>query len=303
MKISNNDYAFTTSGLSKSYGYIHAVNDVSINVKKGSIGLLGPNGAGKSTLIKTVLGLIRPTDGSYTILGIPEGGLHLDEIGYMPEHDCLPPDFTAVGFVSYMGKLCGLPAHVAMERTHEVLDFIGMDEARYRKIKSFSTGMKQKVKLAQALVHDPGLLFFDEPTNGLDPDGRMEMLDLIRDVSSAGKTVILSTHLLPDVEYVCDDVIIMNNGNLILYDTLDRVLGKKHVVLRLKGDRKRFVEALSSKGYQVSTDSGNILVEGEVSSNDVFESAIASNAQIRYFSHHSNSLEDIFLKMVGDDNE
>lgn len=229
--------------------------------------------------------------------------MHLDEIGYMPEHDCLPSGYTAVGFVSYMGRLCGLPADISMERTHDVLDFIGMDEARYRKIKGFSTGMKQKVKLAQALVHDPGLLFFDEPTNGLDPEGRTEMLDLIRDISNLGKTVVLSTHLLPDVEHVCDDVIIMNNGNLILYDALDSVLGSKHVVIRLRGDRESFIDSLKAKGYSVSTDTANILVEGDISSADLFESAISSNSQIRYFSHHSKSLEEIFLKMVGDGNE
>ncbi|MBN1786747.1 MAG: ABC transporter ATP-binding protein [Candidatus Methanofastidiosa archaeon] len=290
--------AFLTSSLSKSYGLIRAVSGVTVSVRKGAIGLLGPNGAGKSTLIKTLLGLIAPTEGSYKVQGRDEG--YLDSVGYMPEHDCLPGGLTAVGFVSYMGRLSGLPPDVSMERTHEILDFVGLDEARYRKIKSFSTGMRQKVKLAQAMVHDPEILFFDEPTNGLDPEGRKEMLDLIRDVADSGKTIVLSTHLLPDVEYVCKDVMIMNNGELILYDSLENVLGTQNLIVRVKGDPGPFSGALRRMGYSAEVSGGKVLVGGNASSKEVFMAARESDAQVRYISYHSHTLEELFLQLVGD---
>jgi len=295
----NDGIAFSTEALSKSYGMVRAVNDLSITVKKGSIGLLGPNGAGKSTLIKMLLGLVRPTKGSFEMASFQDSGSYLDNVGYMPEHDCLPGGITAVGLVSYMGKLSGLPADVAMERTHEILDFVGMDEARYRKIKSFSTGMKQKVKLCQAMVHDPDILFFDEPTNGLDPEGRKEMLDLIRDVGNSGKTIVLSTHLLPDVEYVCKDVMIMNNGDLLLYDSLESKLGGKNLVVRVKGDHGSFMGFLKERGHEIDIVGTNIHIGDSVTPREVFEAARNSKVQIRYMSYHSRTLEEFFLQLVG----
>ncbi|HOP09202.1 MAG TPA: ABC transporter ATP-binding protein [Candidatus Methanofastidiosa archaeon] len=295
----DSDIVFATHGLSRSYGMVNAVNDLTVSVRRGSIGLLGPNGAGKSTFIKMLMGLVRPTGGSFKMSAMPGSGTYLDKVGYMPEHDCLPNDMTAVGLVSYMGKLSGLPSEVSMERTHEILDFVGMDESRYRKIKGFSTGMKQKVKLCQSMVHDPDLVFFDEPTNGLDPEGRREMLDLIRDIAKTGKTIVLSTHLLPDVEYVCDDVMIMNNGELILYDSLANTLGSRNLAVRVRGDQERFIDHMRNMGFGVTTSGPNIIIEGGASSSDVFVSARASDVQIRYISYHSRTLEDIFLKLVG----
>jgi len=297
------DFAFVTDNLSKSYGMVKAVNDLTVSVSKGSIGLLGPNGAGKSTLIKMLLGLIQPTSGQFRITKVEGSGSYLDKVGYMPEHDCLPGSISAVGLVSYMGQLSGLPSDVSMERTHEILDFVGMDESRYRNIKSFSTGMKQKVKLCQAMVHDPDLVFFDEPTNGLDPEGRKEMLELIRDVSKSGKTIILSTHLLPDVEYVCKDVMIMNNGELLLYDSLKETLGSTNLAVRVRGDQERFIELMSGRGFEARVMGSNILIGGNATSKEVYEAARDSMVQVRYLSHHSRTLEDLFLQLVGDSNE
>ncbi|MHC1608991.1 MAG: ABC transporter ATP-binding protein, partial [Candidatus Methanofastidiosia archaeon] len=243
-----------------------------------------------------------PTTGSYSLLGGSiDPLLQLDNVGYMPEHDCLPSGFTAVGFVSYMGQLSGLPSDVAMERTHDILDYVGMGEARYRKIKEFSTGMKQKVKLAQALVHDPELVFFDEPTNGLDPEGRKEMLELLRDVASIGKSIVLSSHLLPDIEYVCKDVIILDGGKVLLYDSLDAILGSKQTVVRIKGDRNSFSQEMKKAGLVVHEDGRNLIIEGKDVSGKIFRAASRTGAQVRYMSPHSRSLEDIFLQVVGGD--
>ncbi len=295
-------FAFSTNNISKAFGSVQALQPTSIEVRNGSIGLLGPNGAGKSTLIKVLLNLLSPTTGSYSLLNSSiDPLLQLDNVGYMPEHDCLPSGFTAVGFVSYMGQLSGLPSDVAMERTHDILDYVDMGEARYRKIKEFSTGMKQKVKLAQALVHDPELVFFDEPTNGLDPEGRKEMLELLRDVVSIGKSIVLSSHLLPDIEYVCKDVIILDGGKVLLYDSLDAILGSKQTVVRIKGDRSSFSQEIKKAGLIVHEDGRNLIIEGTDVSGTIFRTASRTGTQVRYMSPHSRSLEDIFLQVVSGD--
>jgi len=192
------------SNLTVKYGTKTAVSDLSVEVPEGCVGLLGPNGAGKTTLIKTLLGFISPAAGGGTVLGMnvaTEGLKIRQRIGLMPEIDCHIPGMNAVTFVGYAGELAGMPGHQAMRRAHETLEYCGLGEARYRNVETYSTGMKQRVKLAQALVHGPKLLFLDEPTNGLDPAGRDEMLDLIRDISHAkGVNVIVSSHLLPDIE-------------------------------------------------------------------------------------------------------
>ncbi|MHC1605138.1 MAG: ABC transporter ATP-binding protein [Candidatus Methanofastidiosia archaeon] len=298
------DIAFSTSHLSKSYKDVLAIQDLSISVKKGAIGLLGPNGAGKSTLIRVLLGLIKPTEGSYELFTTSNNNeLYLDRIGYMPEHDCLAPNISAVGVVSYMGQLSGLPADIAMERTHDMLDYVDLGEERYRKIKTYSSGMKQKVKMAQALVHDPDLIFFDEPTNGLDPEGRSEMLTLLDDVAKSKKSIVLSSHLLPDIEHICDDVIILNNGKMILYDDLKSVLGSQRLIVRIKGDKARFSKSLQQRGITASADASNIIIEGDNIQSIVFEEAARMGVQIRYMAYHSKTLEDIFLHLVGDGNE
>ena len=194
----------TTGSLTKLYGDLRALDTLTVAVPGGAVGLLGPNGAGKSTLIKALLGLIGTDGGSAEVLGVPISDRKRAlatrrKIGYMPESECLLPDQDAVSFISQMGEMSGLPPMTAMQRAHEVLHYVGIGDERYRKIGTYSTGMKQKVKLCQAIVHDPELVFLDEPTNGMDPKGRMEMLELVRDIShNHGKNVIFSSHLLPD---------------------------------------------------------------------------------------------------------
>ena len=197
--------------VSVSYGTAPALRDVSAVFPNGAVGLLGPNGAGKSTMLKSLLGFIVPTSGRLDVLGLNVAERPLEiraRLGYMPEHDGHVPGMNAVTFVAYCAELAGLPKTDAMQRAHEVLFYVGLGEARYRNLETYSTGMKQRIKLAQALVHDPELLFLDEPTNGMDPKGREEMLELIRDLAhNKGVNLILSSHLLPDVEYTCDHVV------------------------------------------------------------------------------------------------
>jgi ABC-2 type transport system ATP-binding protein len=204
------------NGLTVAYGSKVAVSNFTCSIPEGCVGLLGPNGAGKSTLIRSMLGFIEPTGGGGTLLGrdITRDALEIRmEVGLMPEMDCHIPGMTAVEFTAYAGELSGMPRSQALRRAHEVLEYCGLGEARYRNLETYSTGMKQKAKLAQAVVHGPKLLFLDEPTNGLDPAGRDEMLDLIKDISHGkGVNVVVSSHLLPDIEKTCDQVIVMQGG-------------------------------------------------------------------------------------------
>jgi ABC-2 type transport system ATP-binding protein len=209
---------FTADRVAKYYGKITALNGVTLAVEPGAIGLLGPNGAGKSTLISVLLGQTPLSSGTATVLGLDvqtQQGLIRQRIGYMPENDCLISGMTGTGYVYYAGRMSGMEHADAMQRTHEVLDYVDLGEARYRPAEQYSTGMKQRLKLAQALVHDPDLVFLDEPTNGMDPEGRQAMLNLISDLDRAGISVLLSSHLLPDVERVCTHVVIMGAGEVL----------------------------------------------------------------------------------------
>src|SRR5262250_2256327 len=214
--MADRDPVVTLDDVTVVYGAQRALQDVTATFAAGAVGLLGPNGAGKSTMIKTLLGFIVPAAGRMHVLGRDVAAQPLDiraRVGYMPENDAHIPGMNAVTFVAYCGELSGLPPSDAMQRAHEVLFYVGLGEARYRTVDTYSTGMKQRIKLAQALVHDPDLVFLDEPTNGMDPKGRDEMLELVRDLShNKGLNLILSSHLLPDVEYVCDHVIVLDKG-------------------------------------------------------------------------------------------
>ena len=222
------------------YGRNRALNNVTASFPRGAVGLLGPNGAGKSTMIKSLLGFIAPTEGQMKVLGLDVAVAPLEiraRIGYMPENDAHIPGITAVQFVSFCGQLAGLPPADATQRAHEVLYYVGLGEARYRNVETYSTGMKQRVKLAQALVHDPDLLFLDEPTNGMDPKGRDEMLTLVRDLShNKGLSVILSSHLLPDVEYTCDHVVVMDKARIAASGSISAMKQPRGQVYEL--DRK-----------------------------------------------------------------
>src|ERR671920_697069 len=242
----------TLDHVSVRYGRNQALRDVTASFPGGAVGLLGPNGAGKSTMIKALLGFVIPEAGEMKVLGLDVRHAPLQirsRIGYMPESDAHIPGMNAVSFVAYCGELSGLPAVDAMQRAHEVLYYVGLGEARYRNVETYSTGMKQRIKLAQALVHDPDLLFLDEPTNGMDPKGREEMLELIRDIAvNKGLNLILSSHLLPDVEYACDHVIVMDKGSIATQGPIAALKQPRGRVYELRvkmaDDLDRFVERL-----------------------------------------------------------
>lgn len=220
-----------TVGLSKTFGRQRALDNVTLQVLPGSIGLLGPNGAGKSTFMKCLLQLQPITSGSARLLGREvgrEGREIRKRVGYAPEQDCHIPGMAGCEYVVYCAQLSGLPFQAARQRAHEMLDFVGMGQERYRKIETYSTGLKQRLKLAQAIVHDPELVFLDEPTNGLDPKGQGQILQLIRDLwRTYGITVVLSSHLLNDVERVCEQIIIIARGRVLVHDTLENLKARK----------------------------------------------------------------------------
>ena len=293
-----------------SYGPVLALDHFSVSVPKGIVGLLGPNGAGKSTFIKTVLGLLEPKQGQVTVSGMDSVKDKMrirDRIGYMPEHDCLIEGMTAVELVSYMGRLSGMSRLDAIPRGHEILDFVGLFEQRYRPISTYSTGMKQRVKLAQALVHDPSIIFLDEPTSGMDPLGREEMLDLIRRIAASDKSVLLSSHILYDVERLCQNVVIISNGKLVAQGNVDALLsqgeGRKRVVVR--GQAKALQEFVAQLGIgrelvTVSEEFGQmtVVMVDRGGSGDVFDLAKRIGVQVRSYLPDRLTLEDLFIDKV-----
>ena len=245
-----------TAALTKRYSAVTALDGLSLEVEPGIIGLVGPNGAGKSTLIKILLGLVDATSGSAEVLGFDAAreGLRVRErVGYMPEHDCLPPDQSATNFVIHMARMSGIPPSAARERAAEVLRHVGLFEERYRHIGGYSTGMKQRVKLAQALVHDPELLFLDEPTNGLDPQGRDEMLDLVaRTGNEFGISIIMSSHLLSEIERVCDGLIVIESGSLMRTGRIAELTDETAVLaVEVEWDADRLAALLGERGLEV----------------------------------------------------
>ncbi|MBA3416291.1 MAG: ABC transporter ATP-binding protein, partial [Chloroflexia bacterium] len=242
-----------TRGLSKRYKGVVALDSLDLELPPTAIGLLGANGAGKTTLIKLLLGLIRPDAGDAVVLGRntrTEAVAIRAAVGYMPEGDCLPADATAADFVAHMAEVSGLPPRAARQRAADVLYQVGLDEARYRAIKGFSTGMKQRVKLAQAIVHDPRLVFLDEPTNGMDPQGRDEMLALIVRIQQLlGIAVVLSSHILDDIERVCRYVVILDGGRLVASQSLAGIdPGGGDLYVRIDGDPTVFLARLRALG-------------------------------------------------------
>jgi len=297
--------------VSVRYGKNRALRDVSVAFPNGAVGLLGPNGAGKSTMIKALLGLLVPERGQMQVLGLDVRHAPLQirrRIGYMPESDAHIPGMNAVAFVAYCGELAGLPRADAMQRAHEVLYYVGLGEARYRNLETYSTGMKQRIKLAQAIVHDPDLLFLDEPTNGMDPKGRDEMLELIHDLAHhKNVNLILSSHLLPDVEYTCDHVVVMDKGTIATYGPITALKGAAGRVyeLRIKGDEARFIEVLKAAGYEVKgtdEDVMRVFVPGATddSTKVLFALASKEKVQVRHLRPSIPTLEDVFARAVGE---
>ena len=295
------------NNISISYGNFLALDDVSLNVEGGSIGLLGPNGAGKTTLLKTLLGFLPIYNGSGEVLGMDIKTRQLDirrKVGYMPEDDCFIPEMNAVSFVVYAGELCGMRRSDATQRAHEVLDYIDVGEERYRMIQTYSVGMRQQVKLAQALIHDPELIFLDEPTNGMDPSGRQKMLDLIKDISTAKDIhIILSSHLLPDVEYTCQNIIVINRGKVITQGNIEELRGnhRRLFEVKIKGARNIFIAALEDLGYEwhpAEDDIFKVALPDGIESDIFFKVAVEHGLQIRHLAETRYSLEDIFRRSI-----
>jgi len=295
----------STHRLTKNYQGVPALSELTLEVPVGSIGLLGENGAGKTTLIKLLLGLLHPSSGSAQVLGLDVGqqGLELRRrMGYMPEDDCLPSDLSALDLVVRMGQLSGLPRQSAVQRAHDMLQLVGLEEARYRSMGGYSMGMKQRVKLAQALVHDPKLVLLDEPTSGMDPQGREEMLELIHNVrKKMGISLLLSSHLLPDVERVCDYVVILRAGQVVTHGPLKELLGGlgKGLMLRVVGNREAFLEGLRRQGLDVKVLGTELLVESsnEDAYDKILRQAVETRVQLRRLQRETRSLEELFLAL------
>ena len=301
---------FELENVTKTYGRVTALRDLSIDVPVGSIGLLGPNGAGKTTMIRTLLGLINIDGGRGTVLGMDIRDQQLNirqSVGFVPEDECLFPAVVGIEFVAYAGELVGMSRKDSMQRAHEVLDYVGLGEARYRPVESYSTGMKQRLKLASAIVHDPRLLILDEPTNGMDPAGRQDILELSRDLAhNKEMSLLFSSHLLPDVEAVCDYVMVLGNGRLLANGLIqDLKQAHDHIYeLRTKNDQDGFARYLNSAGCPTESKDGCLLVTIPPDRNQglLWRAAHESGHQIRFLRPRRSTLEEVFLAAVSEPN-
>ncbi len=290
--------------LSKRYGSVLALRGVDVTVQSGCTGLVGSNGAGKSTLIKLLLGLLKPDAGQARVLGhdVAVDPLAIRQaVGYLPEGQCLPGDVTAADFVAFMGQLGGLPTRQARERASEICYQVGLEEERYRAIGGFSTGMQQRVKLATALVHDPQLLLLDEPTDGMDPQGREDMLDLIKRIrAELGVDVLVSTHLLGDVERVCDHVIMVHAGEVLLQASIVEAAGAASPGFGVQlGDNGGEVQAaLATAGLEVKPAGEELQVHGRDDAADLIRDVAADRGwPLRRLVPRAPSLEETFLRL------
>jgi ABC-2 type transport system ATP-binding protein len=297
---------FQLESVTKTYGAVTALNDLSVSVPPGAVGLLGPNGSGKTTLIRSLLGLITIDKGSGQILGKDFCRRQLDirrEVGFVPEDECLFPRVAGVEFVAYAGELAGMGAKDAMQRSHEVLDYVGLGEARYRPVESYSSGMKQRLKIASAIVHDPGLLILDEPTNGMDPAGREEVLELAKDLAhNKGMSLLFSSHLLPDVEAVCDYVVVLGAGRLLAEGKIGdlKQLHDRSFEVRLKAGQDEFAHRLATLGCGTEPHEDRLLVHLPLHETPLllWRAAAEVGQQIRYLRPQRSTLEEVFLKAV-----
>lgn len=298
--------AFSTQSLKKLYGQTPALQEITVGAPKKAVGLLGPNGAGKTTLIRILMGIIPFNSGSVTVLGktMPASLDEIrDHVGYSPEFSPMIPDVSAQKYVAFMGKLSGLNGVEAAQRAHDTLHYVGLGEERYRHLSEFSTGMMQKCKLATALVHDPELLILDEPTDGLDPSGRHQMLELIKKLYvEEKKSIILSSHLLFDVQRVCDWVVILGRGHVIANGDVSQMLTDSSAVLRLKiaGNPELLVSRLRSKGMDAKSDGQYVDVQRaeDVEMKVLEEIQKERSLGLRYLGPKTRTLEDVFLSLV-----
>src|SRR6266545_5799918 len=303
----NGSGVISLDNLSVTFGRRPILKNLNGELRGRAIGLLGPNGAGKTTLIHTLLGFHPPSAGGARIFG---SDIHSDAnkikslIGYMPERDSFIAKMSCVHFVRFMAELSGLPPAAALERAHEALFFVGLGEARYRNLETFSLGMKQLAKLAQAIVHGPKLIFLDEPTNGLDPPARQRMIRLIREIRDSGQAnIVLSSHLLRDVEECCEEILILREGRIAVYCNLEeeRKANRKFLALETRGDQSKFAAAIAELGCEYALTGDHrfkiVLREG-IEVRDLYRIASEYDVQIRRLSYKRDSLEDIFLKAM-----
>ncbi|HKO42249.1 MAG TPA: ABC transporter ATP-binding protein [Pyrinomonadaceae bacterium] len=293
--------------LSVTFGGRPILQNLRGELRGRSIGLLGPNGAGKTTLIHTLLGFHEPSAGTAHILGrdiITDAKEIRALIGYMPERDSFIAKMSAVKFVRLMAELSGLPGEAALERAHEALFYVGLGEARYRSLDTYSLGMKQLAKLAQAIVHGPKLIFLDEPTNGLDPPARQRMIKLVREIRDSGKAnIVLSSHLLRDVEECCEEIVILKDGRMVQYCNLEeeRRSNRRFLLLETRGEHAGFVDSVAKLGceYAITGDHRiKIVLHKDIEVRDLYRVAAEHDVQIRRLSYKRDSLEDIFLKAM-----
>ena len=296
----------TAKGLRKMYGPHLALDDINLEIPRGAVGILGPNGAGKSTLFKCLLGLITTTSGEGAVLGLDirtQGEQIRSKIGYMPEYNALDPNLFAVDQVRYAGELLGMNSKNATQRSHEVLEYVGLKDQRYRKIETFSTGMLQATKLACALVHDPEILICDEPTNGLDQRAREFMLQTLnRTVNEGNRSVLMSSHVMDDVQDLCDSIVMIHKGRIVVQSSIDDLVEQvdKEVEMVIWGGASKMEEALSSKGLETRR-LGRVIrikVESDSTVEKALEAAVSAGVQVRQMKEYEPDLEDVFILVM-----
>lgn len=297
----NEENVVEIAGLTHDYGEVVALRDLNLQIPPGVTGLVGANGAGKTTMLRLILGLLRPTSGGMTVMGHDPHTEPLEvraRLGYMPEGNCLPKDQTAADFVAYAAQLAGIPPSEARRRSSETLFLVGLEEERFRYLGDFSTGMQQRVKLAQAIVHDPDLLLLDEPASGLDPAGRTQMLQLIRRLGEFDINVIVSSHVLTDIEDTCNWVVMLDAGDLLRSGPLGGFEMQGTVQAEVVAYADRVAERLTNRGFQVIVD-GSRLVIGpgdQALEQAILEETAAAEAGLVRMTRGSASLEDLFLQ-------
>ncbi|HRD02369.1 MAG TPA: ABC transporter ATP-binding protein [Candidatus Saccharicenans sp.] len=293
-----------------SYGPVKALSGISLVLNEGATGLLGPNGAGKSTLLKIMLGFLTPDEGDGQVLGYDlrrEQKFIRQRVGYMPEDDCYIPGMDGVSFTAYLGELSGMPRQEAMKRAHEVLFYVGLGESRYRLVETYSSGMRQRLKLAQALVHDPKLLFLDEPTANLDPAGRQDILELIGEIASSKDiSVLLCSHLLDDIESICTDMVIINKGQIAASGRIEdlKMINYRLYELKIKGELPAFRLELEAAGCRLEETEDRLIkiyTPPDFDQMEIFRAAARNGVQIRQFARSQSRLEDLFARVVGVD--
>ena len=296
----------TAKGLRKMYGPHLALDDVNLEIQRGAVGILGPNGAGKSTLFKCLLGLITTTSGEGSVLGLDirtQGEQIRSKIGYMPEYNALDPNLFAVDQVRYAGELLGMNSKNATQRAHEVLEYVGLKDQRYRKIETFSTGMLQATKLACALVHDPDILICDEPTNGLDQRARSFMLQTLnRTVKEGNRSVLMSSHVMDDVEDLCDSIVMIHKGRIVVQSNIDDLVEQvdKEVEMVIWGGASKMESELTTMGLE-NRRLGRVIrikVEDDSTVDKALQAAVSAGVQVRQMKEYEPDLEDISLLVM-----